>query len=78
MEKKNKVKPGDFQKIANYAFKTEAEIAVDILKKAGIPSLLKTSGASSYAPESSSTGFSLLVLRKDAEKALGLIPCSKD
>ena len=72
------MKSGDFEKIANYAFKTEAEIAVAILKKAGIPSLLKVSGASAYAPDSSPTGFSLMVLKKDAERALRLIPCWGD
>ena len=69
------MKSDNFIKIANYAFKTEAEVAVDILKKAGIPSLLKVSGASAYSPESSPTGFSLLVSKKDVEKALALIPC---
>ena len=68
------IKSDDFGKIANYAFKTEAELVVAILGKAGIPSLLKASGASAYAPDSSPTGFSLLVLKKDAERALELIP----
>ena len=76
MKKINEVKPSAFVKIANYAFKIEAEMAVATLKKAGISSFLQSSetGYIHYSP----TGFSLLVPEKDVKRALDIIPCRGD
>ena len=63
MQKSNKGKFSDSQKIASYAFKAEAGAVAVILKKADTPSLIKAFGVSVYAPESSPTGFSLPVLK---------------
>ena len=76
MKKINEAKPSAFVKIANYAFKTEAEMAVATLKKAGIPSFLQSS-ESAYSPHSP-TGFSLLVPEKDVKRALNIIPYRGD
>jgi len=65
-----------FEKIANYASRPEAEMMTIILRKNGIPVLIKSEasgifGSSAVPPPK---GVSLLVPEKDVEKALKILP----